>query len=267
MSLKRYMVKVCAIASGSNGNCYYIGTETEAVLVDAGISRRQIMKRMKELRLDISRVKAVFISHEHSDHIRGLRVLCDMHGIDAYLTKETLNKAHRNYHPQTAHVFKAGDTVQAGAFKVHAFAKQHDAVDPCSFRIEVEGMSIGVMTDIGAACQNVKAHLQQCDVVFLESNYDEQLLEDGPYPYYLKQRVKSDHGHLSNRQAVELVEQLSGTSLSTIFLSHISADNNRVELAQKAFEHLNERYTILPTNRYAPSEIVSVGEEQLSLNF
>ncbi|MCU4156905.1 MBL fold metallo-hydrolase [Carboxylicivirga sp. A043] len=259
------MIKVCAIASGSNGNCYYIGTEKEAILVDAGISRRQVMKRMKELRLDISKVKAVFISHEHSDHIKGLRVLCDMHDIDAYLTRDTLQKAHRNYHPKTAHVFTAGDSVKVGAFTIHSFSKQHDAIDPTSFRVEVEGQNIGVMTDIGLACDNTKQHLSQCNIVFLESNYDEQLLEEGPYPYYLKQRVKSDHGHLSNKQAVELVEQVENPKLKTIFLSHISADNNRVDIAMKAFEHLANQYNILPTNRYAPSEILCVGEEQLVL--
>ncbi|TRX70939.1 MBL fold metallo-hydrolase [Carboxylicivirga sp. M1479] len=259
------MIKVCAIASGSNGNCYYIGTEKEAILVDAGISRRQIMKRMKELRLDISRVKAVFITHEHADHIRGLRVLCDVNGITGYLTRDTLQKAHRNYHPKSAHVFKAGESIKLGAFVIHSFKKQHDAIDPTSFRVEVNGLNVGVMTDIGEACNNLKKHLHACDIAFLESNYDEQLLEDGPYPYHLKQRVKSDKGHLSNKQAVELLEQMGTSNLHTVFLSHISADNNRVEIAMKAFEHLTDKYKILPTNRYAPSEIVTIGEEQLAL--
>jgi len=259
------MVKVCAIASGSNGNCYYIGTEREAILVDAGISRRQIIKRMKELRLDIAKVKAVFISHEHSDHIRGLRVLCDVNEIPGYITQATLQKAHRSHHPKTSHVFKAGEVVKVGAFKVHTFAKKHDAIDPTSFRVEVEGLNVGVMTDIGEACNNLKKHLQACDIAFLESNYDEQLLEEGPYPYYLKQRVKSGHGHLSNRQAVELVQQMGDSSLKTIFLSHISADNNRIEIAMNAFKHLSDKYQILPTNRYAPSEVITVGEEQLAL--
>jgi len=260
------MIKVCALASGSNGNCYYVGTEKEAVLVDAGISRRQVMKRMKEMKLDISKVKAVFISHEHSDHIKGLRVLADLHGIEAYLTNDTLHKAHRNYHPNSAHVFEAGDVIQVGAFKVHSFAKQHDAIDPCSFRIEIEGHNIGVMTDIGEACDHVKAHLAACDIVFLESNYDERMLDEGPYPYYLKERVKSGKGHLSNRQAVELVEAAGCDKLKTIFLSHISADNNRVEIAMNEFEHLQKQYQILPTSRYTPSEIVQMGTEQLILN-
>lgn len=259
------MIKVCALASGSNGNCYYIGTDKEAILVDAGISRRQVMKRMKEMKLDIANVKAVFISHEHSDHIRGLRVLCDLHNIQAYLTRNTLDRAHRNYHPKTAHVFKAGDVVTIGGFKVHTFGKNHDAVDPCSFRVEVNNKHIGVMTDIGVACNNLKEHLAACHVAFLESNYDERLLEEGPYPYHLKQRVKSDKGHLSNKQAADLVEEVTSPLLKTIFLSHISADNNRVEIAIKAFDHLSDKYQILPTNRYAPSELLTIGEEQLAL--
>lgn len=252
------MIKVCALASGSNGNCYYIGTEKEAVLVDAGISRRQVMKRMKEMKLDIAKVKAVFISHEHSDHIRGLRVLSDLQGIDAYLTHATLQKAHKNYHPEITRIFEAGDVIQVGGFRVHSFAKNHDAVDPCSFRIEVEGQNIGVMTDIGEACDKVKAHLYECNIVFLESNYDERLLDEGAYPYYLKERVKSSKGHLSNRQAVELVETFGSDKLNTIILSHISADNNRVEIAMKDFEHLKNKYRILPTSRYAPAKIVEI---------
>lgn len=260
------MIKLCALASGSNGNCYYVGTEKEAVLVDAGISRRQVMKRMKEMKLDITKVKAVFISHEHSDHIKGLRVLADLHGIEAYLTRATFQKAHKNYHPERIQVFDVGDTIQVGGFKVHAFAKQHDAVDPCSFRIEVEGQSVGVMTDIGEACEQVQAHVAACHHLFLESNYDERLLDEGPYPYYLKERVKSGKGHLSNKQAVELVESAASDRLKTIFLSHISADNNRVEIAMNAFDHLKDTYQILPTSRYTPSVIVEVGAEQLALN-
>lgn len=252
------MIEVCALASGSNGNCYYIGNGEEAVLIDAGISRRQVLKRMKEVKLDIRKVKAVFISHEHADHIRGLRVLCDMQDVPGYLTETTMNKARKDTHPKRLKLFKPGESVQIGTMTVHTFAKQHDAVDPCSFRVEVNGQQVGVMTDIGAACDNVKAHLSQCHVVFLESNYDERLLEEGPYPYYLKQRVASERGHLSNDQAVELVKELQDSPLKTIFLSHISADNNRPELALKAFEHVSDKYEVLPTSRYAPTEVFTL---------
>lgn len=252
------MIQYCALASGSNGNCYYVGNKEEAILIDAGISRRQVMKRMKEVGLDINKVKAVFISHEHSDHIRGLRVLGDLHQIDAYLTKTTLGKTRVHHQPGQVKLFTAGDTIQIGNIKVHSFTKKHDAIDPCSFRVELDGKSIGVMTDIGAGCSHVKEHLKLCDAVFLESNYDEQMLETGPYPAYLKSRVKSDHGHLSNHQAVKLVERLNNSPLKTILLSHISADNNKPELALKAFQTVSDRYQIDATSRYAPSKVYTI---------
>ena len=252
------MIEICALASGSNGNCYYIGNGEEAVLIDAGISRRQVLKRMKEVKLDMRKVKAVFISHEHSDHIRGLRVLCDMHELPGYLTETTLNRARKDTHPQKIKLFAPGEAVQVGSIKVHTFSKHHDAVDPCSFRVEVNGQHIGVMTDIGVGCDNVKSHLSACHAVFLESNYDEALLMEGPYPYYLKQRVSSDEGHLSNDQAVELVKNLNGSPLKTIFLSHISADNNRPELAMQAFEEVADKFEVLPTSRYAPTEVYTL---------
>ncbi len=252
------MVEVCALASGSNGNCYYVGNEKEAVLIDAGITRKQVIKRLKEVRLDISKIKAVFITHEHADHMKGLRVLCDLHGIDAFITKTTFEKARKDFHPQKIKLFEPGDSVSVGDITVHSFSKLHDAVDPCSFRVELEGKNVGVMTDIGEVCDNVQSHLNNCDLAFLESNYDHELLEQGPYPYYLKQRVSSSKGHLSNVQAVELVKSLKDTPLKTIFLSHISADNNRVELAMKEFEALAHLYEIKPTSRYSPSEVYSL---------
>jgi len=249
------MIEYCALASGSNGNCYYVGNEEEAVLIDAGISRKQVLKRMKEVGLKIEKVKAVLISHEHSDHIRGLRVLADLHQIDAYLTKTTQSKTRVHHQPSKVRVFEPGDTIEVGSIKVHSFAKKHDAVDPCSFRVQLNGRSIGVMTDIGTACSNVKEHLQQCHAVFLESNYDEQMLLEGPYPAHLKSRVKSDHGHLSNDQAVKAVDKLKDSPLQTILLSHISADNNRPEIALKSFQTVSDRYQIFTTSRYEPTEV------------
>lgn len=252
------MVRICALASGSNGNAYYIEHNGEAVLVDAGISRRQLIKRLKDRGLSVLRIKAVFISHEHSDHIKGFRVICDMQKIPGYISRQTMDSTRKMYLPDKVSVFAPGDTVTVGNIKVHCFAKSHDAADPCSFRVEAGGVSIGVMTDIGSPCDNVKSHLAQCHALFLESNYDEAMLETGPYPYYLKQRVASDRGHLSNKQAVALVEECANGKLQTIFLSHISADNNRPDIALKEFSSLSSRYRILPTDRHAASEIVDI---------
>ncbi len=252
------MVRICALASGSNGNVYYIEHDDEAILIDAGISRRQLLHRMKDKSLDIRKVKAVFISHEHADHIRGFRVICDMQNIPGFITHATLKGSHPNYIPAKVSLFTPGDIVTVGKFEVHCFAKNHDAAEPCSFRVVAGGIGVGVMTDIGVACHNVKSQLAQCHAVFLESNYDEEMLRVGPYPLYLKNRVASERGHLSNIQAFELVSGIEESPLNTIFLSHISADNNRPEIAMNLFNPLAPRIRILPTSRHAPSDIVEV---------
>ena len=149
-------MKICALASGSNGNAYYIEHQGEAILVDAGITRRQLLQRMKEKKLNINIVKAVFISHEHADHIRGFRVLCDMQQIPGYISRLTRENCRPEWLPQSLVCFNSGEVIKVGRFDIHCFAKNHDAADPCSFRIEADGISIGVMTDIGAACENVR---------------------------------------------------------------------------------------------------------------
>ncbi len=249
------MIEVCALASGSNGNCYYIGNETEAILIDAGISRRQILDRMKEKKLDPNKVKAVFISHEHSDHYRGAKVLSKKLSIPVYLTRVTHEKSYFTMRPTNVITFQPGEIIQIGNFSIHSFLKQHDAIEPVSFRVEYDNKNIGVFTDIGIPCDNVKLHINKCDFLFLESNYDVDMLQAGKYPYYLKQRVASDRGHLSNDQARALIEEHAGENLKTIYLSHISEDNNRGEIALDTFKSLNEKYSIKLTSRYAPCDV------------
>ncbi len=245
------MIEVCALASGSNGNCYYIGNDNEAVLIDAGISRRQIVDRMKEKKLDPLKIKAVFISHEHSDHYRGAKVLSKKLNIPIYMTNETHEKSYFTMRPTNVITFNPGQIIEIGEFSIHSFSKQHDAIEPVSFRVECGGKNVGVMTDIGAVCDNVKLHVSKCDFLFLESNYDVDMLETGKYPFYLKQRVAGDHGHLSNVQAKNLIEEHAGDHLKTIYLSHISEDNNRGEIALDTFKHLMDQYSIKLTSRYA----------------
>ncbi len=254
------MIKVCALASGSNGNCYYIENGEEAIIIDAGISRRKIMERMKARGLNPSKIKAGFITHEHQDHYRGAKVLSKKLGIPFYLSNETLQKSHYTMRPESIRTFTPGDTIEIGSFSVHSFLKQHDAAEPCSFRVSVNKHNIGVFTDIGAACDNVTAHLSQCNFLFLESNYDDAMLEAGKYPAYLKKRVAGDKGHLSNLQAVDLVEKHASNQLKTIFLSHISEDNNRIDIAMEAFKHLSTQYYIHATSRYDATEVIELTE-------
>lgn len=249
------MVEICAIASGSNGNCYYIGNENAGILVDAGVSCKQVLNRMEERNLDPSKLQGIFISHEHVDHVRGTRVLSKKLNIPGFFNYGTWNKTHKSSKPPHYRYFHIDEPYQLGDFTIHAFAKNHDAKEPCSFRVEVEGKSIGVMTDIGSVCENFIQHFEKCDAVFLESNYDEKMLWDGPYPWPLKQRVASDLGHLSNDQALEVATKYAGENLETIFLSHLSGENNTPEIAYETFSPLHEKYEIIKTSRQEASVI------------
>ncbi|MBP5365001.1 MAG: MBL fold metallo-hydrolase [Bacteroidales bacterium] len=256
-------VKICSIASGSNGNAYYIENGEEAILIDIGISYKQLKNRAKARGIDIRKIKAVFITHEHSDHVRGLRVFSQNYDIDTYMTQGTAHSCRPYYMPaKAAKRIRCGETIEVGPFKVFCFAKPHDVAEPCSFRIETGGLSIGVFTDIGCACDGLAENLAECHVAFLESNYDEAMLRDGKYPEYLKRRIASDEGHLSNAQAVRIIEQVNPAKLHTLILSHLSADNNRPQIALKAFAHLAGRYKISTASRYEAGEILYVGEKE-----
>ncbi len=252
-------LEICALASGSNGNCYYIGNDQEAILVDAGLSARQLQLRMMECRLDPQKIKAILVTHEHSDHCCGVRVLSKrLGGIPVYLTKKTFLAIRHSQQPAHVIWFEPNSPFRAGSFEIHPFTKQHDAADACSFRVSYDGRHVGVMTDIGEPCEQVRKHFSMCDAVFLETNYDEDMLWNGPYPYYLKQRVSSAFGHLSNEQAFRLVESYAGQSLKTILLSHLSAENNTPEKASSAFRPLRETYCIELTSRQAPTRVYLV---------
>jgi len=252
------MLEICAIASGSNGNCYYIGNEKDAVLIDAGISCKQILKRATERGIDTQKIKAIFITHEHSDHSRGARVTAKRLHIPVYMTSRTYLATYNNLKPDYPKFFAPGDKIEVGKFVVHSFLKNHDASEPCSFRIEYNGKNVGVFTDIGEPCDNVNANLQMCDALFLESNYDETLLREGRYPFYLKQRIASSNGHLSNIQALKLIEEFAGENLIYIFLSHLSAENNTPEVAFETFKTLHSKYNIQLTSRYHASDIFNI---------
>ncbi|MBN2481581.1 MAG: MBL fold metallo-hydrolase [Bacteroidales bacterium] len=252
------MIELCALASGSNGNCYYIGNRHEAVLIDAGISARRIISRMHQQNLDPEKVKAVFISHEHYDHTSGARVLSKRLKIPVYLTAKTYAAMYSVHRPDAPGFFEPGSEVSTGSFIIHPFLKNHDAAEPCSFRIEYNGFNTGVLTDIGSSSDQVVHHLNRCHALFLETNYDEKMLWEGSYPWLLKQRIASERGHLSNDQAFELLENHSGSQLQMVFLSHLSAANNTPEKAMNRFREMVNKYKILPTSRYAPGEVFTI---------
>lgn len=250
------MITLCALASGSNGNCYYIGNEREAILIDAGISARQTFARMRQRNLVPERIKAILISHEHSDHTSGVRVMSKRLKVPVFLTSRTYLAMYARHRPMAPRFFEPGPEIRIGSFHVFPFLKSHDAAEPCSFRIEQNGLHVGVFTDIGAPCENVKLHIGHCHALFLETNYDEKMLWEGSYPWPLKKRIGSDHGHLSNDQAFELIKNYSGRQLRTVFLSHLSAENNTLEIALNRFAELRDKFSIHLTSRYAAGEVV-----------
>jgi len=252
------MIELCALASGSNGNCYYIGNHQEAVLIDAGISARRILARMQQQQLDPGRIRAIFISHEHTDHTRGARVLSKKLNIPVYLTQKTFAAMYATHKPASPRFFMPGGEVTTGSFIIHPFIKSHDAVEPCSFRIEYGGFHVGVFTDIGIVSELVTIHLNHCHAVFLETNYDEKMLWEGTYPWPLKKRIASDQGHLSNDQAFDLLASQTGSNLQMVFLSHLSAANNTPEKAIGRFSSLESRYRIRLTSRVAPGEVFAL---------
>jgi phosphoribosyl 1,2-cyclic phosphodiesterase len=263
------MVSLCAIASGSNGNCYYIGNHSEAIVIDAGISARQMIDRMHKQKLDPSKVKAIFISHEHADHTNGARVMGKRLNIPVYVTPRTYTAMYARQRPASPRFFEPGTEIKVGSFQIFSFPKNHDAAEPCSFRIVHNGLHVGVFTDIGSPCENVLHHLGHCHALFLEANYDENMLWEGRYPWPLKRRIASEVGHLSNDQAFDLVKNHSGQQLQMVFLSHLSAENNTHEKALERFSELSNKFDIHLTSRYSAGEVVYMGlsAEQGTLNF
>jgi len=244
--------------SGSNANCYYVGNNKEAVLIDAGLSCRETEKRMKRLGLDIGSVKAIFISHEHNDHIAGLPVLSKKYRLPVYITNNTLQNCRFEIEKELVYTFIQNEAVSIGELSIIPFTKSHDAEDPHSFIISGNAVHIGVITDVGYACKHVIKHFRLCDAVFLESNYCEQMLTDGSYPIHLKNRISSRKGHLSNDQALELFLKHKPRNLQLLILSHLSQNNNHPEIVSKMFSQHAAGVKIVIASRHQESGLFSI---------
>jgi len=255
-------LQICSINSGSNGNCYYVGNETEAVLIDAGISCRETEKRMKKLGLQMKQVMAIFVSHEHGDHIKGVTTMANRHSLPVYITPKTAGNGPRLIR-HLSKPFSANKPVRIGALTITPFIKNHDAIDPHSFLITHEDITVGVFTDIGTACDEVTRHFKKCHAAFLEANYDDEMLENGPYPVHLKNRIRGDHGHLSNLQALALFKEHRAPFMSHLVLSHLSKENNHPDLAAGLFAKHAKGVEVIVASRYGPTTVFTIGENHL----
>lgn len=249
---------IASLNSGSNGNCYYVGNEREAVLVDAGISCRETEKRLLRLGLDKSKIKAVIITHEHTDHINGLYQLLKKNNWPVYITPPTLAESRLDLSLQIVRPFEATTPITIGSLSITCFPKFHDASDPHSVVVACGELKVGVFTDIGVVCPRVVEHFKTCHAVFLEANYDEEMLERGPYPYHLKKRIRGGKGHISNKQAVQLFIEHKAPHLSHLILSHLSQHNNDPRLVYDLFSSVAGSTTITVASRFEETQVFHV---------
>lgn len=257
---------ITSLNSGSNGNCYYVGNNNEAVLVDVGISCKEVELRMKRLDLSLDKIKAIFISHEHGDHIKGVQTLSKKYNLPVYITPQTLSNSHLVLENVLIKSFNGYEKVVIGSLIVTPFPKRHDASDPYSFIVEGNGIKIGVLTDIGSACQHVIENFKQCHAAFLEANYDEGLLDSGYYPYYLKERIRSDKGHLSNKQALDLFVNHKSVLMSHVILSHLSKDNNCPIIVKDLFSKHAQQTQVVVASRLQETEVFHITGSFVSQN-
>lgn len=251
---------IASLNSGSNGNCYYIGNPNEAILVDAGLSCRETEKRMLRLGLSILKVKAIFISHEHSDHIRGLCLLAKKYQLPVYITPGTLVSSRLLLESTLIRTFKPFEEIYIGKLCITAFPKLHDAFDPHSFLISCNDVRVGVFTDIGGVCKELTYNFSLCHAAFLEANYDDHLLDTGRYPYYLKNRIRGGKGHLSNVQALDLFKAHKPSYMTHLLLSHLSKDNNCPDLVHNLFSENAIHTKIIVASRYRESEVYYISK-------
>jgi phosphoribosyl 1,2-cyclic phosphodiesterase len=227
------MFEVSVLASGSSGNCFYIGSDKGDILIDAGISCKQISDRMNQLGKDIANIKGIFVTHEHTDHIRGIEVLSRKYNIPIFINKGTLSNSFMDM--GNFKIMRTNKEIDFNGLKIFPFSKNHDASDPVSFLIKNGTKKISVITDVGICCENVIQSVQESDMIILESNHDLHMLKNGLYPYYLKKRIASKEGHLSNYEAALLVLEHGDKKLQHVLLSHMSLNNNTPEMALKTF--------------------------------
>lgn len=227
-------MQFCSLASGSNGNCHYIGNSNYGLLIDAGLSGKYIRNALENIQIPLERIQGILVTHEHIDHIKGVNVLSKKLNIPVYATALTLEAIEAKLKAPLKHkvVIEKSCQMQIGPFEVYAQPISHDAVDPVGYVIGHDAHKIAVVTDLGYVPLDMLNQLECCDVVLMETNHDEEMLKMGSYPFYLKKRILSNIGHLSNESAAEAIVHLAKKGRAKqILLGHLSKENNFPELA------------------------------------
>lgn len=229
-------MRLVSIASGSSGNCIYVGSDTTHILIDAGISCKRIKEGLEKLDISLGDLDGIFVTHEHSDHIAGLKTLLKKHDVPVFATRGTLagidNADKKGDMPDfDRRVIKADEKIALKDLVINPMSISHDALEPVAYRVSYGDKKIAVATDMGCYTDYTIDCLQGLDALLIEANHDVRMLQMGPYPYQLKRRILGDKGHLSNEKSGELLTKLLNDKMKGILLGHLSKENNLPELA------------------------------------
>lgn len=232
-------MRLCSIASGSSGNCIYIGDENTHILVDAGISRKAIETGLEKLQVHAGDLSGIFITHEHSDHIKGLGVMARKYHIPMYATSATIGEIKKKQalgkmEDELFHVIKPDIDMHMNTLTLRPFRVSHDAADPVAYRVNSGEKSVAVATDLGGYNEYTIQNLLGLDAILLEANHDVRMLQSGKYPYKLKQRILGKYGHLCNEMSGRLLDTILSDKMKRIFLGHLSNENNYPQLAYES---------------------------------
>jgi phosphoribosyl 1,2-cyclic phosphodiesterase len=245
------MLKFISFGSGSSGNCYLLATPTDALLVDIGVGLRKLKKDCREYGISLSLIHHVLITHDHADHIKSVGSFCHDYQIPVYATREVHVGINQNYcvtqkvTTDLARVIRKGETIRVGEFDVTPFGVPHDSSDNVGYFIEAEGTNICIITDAGSITDEMKGYIQRARHLVIEANHDEEMVKNGPYPQFLKDRILSSSGHLSNRSCAQVLADNMSDFLKHIWLCHLSEENNHPELARKTVESLLRSYGVI----------------------
>lgn len=258
-----------SLSSGSSGNCYYIGNGRHGILVDAGISASMIRRFLAENGIALQTIMGILISHNHTDHIRGLEVLTRKNNIPAFSTRKIWKSVltpDSRIPSDCIRELPMMELYSLAGFDIEVFPVSHDAQETIGFRISAGAKNITIITDTGIIGETMASYIRQSNLLVIESNYDEEMLNTGNYPYYLKQRIRSDTGHLGNHQTAGFLTGIDITGISHICLAHLSKNNNTPEKALEALrsayeekgEQIKGRPEILVLKRNSPSEMITL---------
>lgn len=240
-----------SLGSGSCGNCYYLSTESDAIIIDCGIGIRRFKKNLTEYGLKVSKIRGIIVTHDHADHIKATGKISKEYAIPVYATKLVHEGMDRNWQStvkipiENRQNIEAGKTFKIGPFVITPFTIPHDASENVGYHIEIGECRFTVMTDVGDVTENVKYYISQSTHLILEANYDEEMLKQGRYPEMLKERIASGHGHLSNKKTAYALAENFHEKLSYVWLCHLSEENNHPELARKTLESVLRSYGII----------------------